>query len=222
LLQNISIIQVTYLKMNTLNVSQILMQAECYKILALFYYEPKGGVHNNRRLFDTLVKTSSLLDPKAFGMSKKLRKTGLKLDIEDLKREYSRLFAEPESALAYPCSSRYINKLKTDYDTIDWLSDFYKRTGYQPDLSALPSDHISTELGFVYHLLSNAANGIKDDDMSTISHFGELRCLFVREHVINWLPEFARCILHNSQSPFYMQLAILTRTIIVKCDEDGN
>jgi TorA maturation chaperone TorD len=208
--------------MNIFSVAQLLMQAECYKILALFYYEPKGGVHDSRRLYETLVKTSCLLDPKAFEVSKKLRNTGLKLDIEELKKEYKRLFTEPESALAYPFSSRYIKRLNKDSDTIDWLSNLYKKAGYQPDLPAIPTDHISTELGFIYHLLSNAATGFKHDDMTAISHFGELRCLFVREHMINWVPEFARCIINNSQSPFYLQLAILTRTVIVHCAEEDD
>jgi TorA maturation chaperone TorD len=208
--------------MSTFSVQQLLMQAECYKILALFYSEPKGGVHDNSRFYETLVKTSSLLDSKAFEVSKKFRKTGLKLDIEELKKEYKRLFTESESVFAYPFSSRYINSLNKGSDTINWLSNFYKKAGFQTDLPAMPTDHISTELHFIYHLLSKAANGFKDDDMSGISHFGELRCLFVREHVINWVPEFTRQILNNSHSPFYLQLAILTRTIIVHCAEEGD
>lgn len=206
--------------MNTSSVSQVLMQAECYKVLAMFYNKPKDGVHNNPILFKILVKSSGLLGPKAFEVSKKLRSTGLNLSIKDEIIEHSRLFALAELALAYPCSSQYIKKTDHGNDLTTWLTNLYRNAGYQPYISTAPIDHISTELGFISHLLAGAAKGFKEDDMSAINYFGELRCLFVREHLIKWAPDFTRCILNNSQSPFYLQLAILTRAIIVHCAED--
>lgn len=206
--------------MNTINVSQLIIQAECYKILALLYHKPESGIHDNKKLCDTLVKSAGMLGSKAFEVSKKFRDTSLKLNMEDLIKEHTRLFGDPGVALAYPCSSRYINKSNTGSVLGSWLTNIYHEAGYDYGQFTDPIDHISTELGFVYHLLSNAAKGFKEDDMSTINHFGELRCLFVREHVINWVPEFTRCVINNSQSPYYLQLAILTRTIIVQCPDN--
>ncbi len=208
--------------MNITSVSELRIQAECYRILALFYNQPQGGVHNNKKMHESVVKSAGLLNPKALEVSKKLRMTGIHQNIEDLSTEYFRLFENPWKVLANPCSNHYISKFQSDSDSelINWLKNIYQKAGYVPDQTTHPIDHISIELNFIYHLIIKTAMGFEQDDMSFIDQYGGLRCQFVKEHMMKWLPEFTRNILNNSHSPYYLQLAILTRTIIVHCSDD--
>jgi len=202
--------------------SELLIQAECYRILALFYIKPQSGVHNNKKMHDLVVKSAELLNPKALEVSKKLRVTGIHQNIGDLSTEYFRLFENPGKVLAYPCSKHYISKFRSDSDSdlINWLTNIYQMAGYIPEKANEPIDHISTELNYIYHLLIHTAKGFKEDNMSAIDLYDGLHCKFVKEHIMKWLPEFTRCIINNSQSPYYLQLSILTRTVIVHCPKD--
>lgn len=203
--------------MNTYTVSQLMAQAECYNILAELFSEPENGVHDYRKLYNKLVNSTGILKPKALGMARKLRKTTFNLKTADLIPEYNRLFADPATALAYPCSSMYISKNKTDVLLLEWISDFYIKAGFEEKPATNPVDHISTELKFIYHLLHHVAKGFQSDDIAMVNRYSDLRCQFIREHMIKWVPEFTRCILQHSVSPYYLQLSILNRTLLINC-----
>lgn len=205
--------------MNTQLDPDLLILAESYKILSLLYHRPLKGVHDNRKLYDSLVKSAGQINQKAIEVAKRLRKTGNELELEEQIVEYSRLFEKADDKLPSLCSNRYIEPTRQDSnDNLkNWLTEIYHEAGFDNGLFDDPIDHISVELSFIHHLLTNAAKGLKEDDMTIINHFGELRCRFVNEHMVKWVPEFTRCILTNSKSPFYLQLSILTRTIIINC-----
>jgi TorA maturation chaperone TorD len=205
--------------MNTQCDPDFLVLAESYKILALLYNKPSKGVHDNRKIYDSLVKSAGQINQKALEVAKRLRKTGNELELEEQTVEYSRLFEKTDDNLPSLLSNRYIGNLRQDQDDSlkNWLTEIYHKAGFDTSLFDDPVDHISVELFFIHHLLINAAKGLKEDDMSIINHFGELRCIFVNEHMVKWVPEFTRCILTNSKSPYYLQLAILTRTTIINC-----
>jgi TorA maturation chaperone TorD len=205
--------------MNTLCDPDFLVLAESYKILALFYHKPSKGIHDNKKLYDHLIKSACQINQKAIEVAKRLRNTRNELRLEEQIAEYSRLFDNGGNKLPSLCGTRYLEPTLPEPDDgqIKWLTDIYSEAGFETGNLDVPIDHISVELLFIHHLLKNEAKGLKEDDMSVINHFGELRCKFVREHMAKWVPEFTRCIITHSKSPYYLQLAILTRTIIVNC-----
>jgi len=208
--------------MNTTKVSRLLDQAECFNILAALFCEPESGVHDHMKLYDNLVKSIDLLKPKAIEMAKKLRKTAFEIKTSDLKDEYNRLFTSRTDTSAYPCSCHYINVEVEGKDLIEWLTDFYTMAGFSTVHFKKPPDHICTELKFIYHLHYSAAREFKKNNISRISHLSDLRCQFIHDHMIHWIPDFTHSILFNSKSPFYLQLSILTRTLLVNCNEENN
>ncbi len=208
--------------MNTLSVSALLAQAEGYKILSVLFNKPEVGIHENKKTYDSLVKSAGHINQKALGLAKRLRTTGIKLATAELLSEFNGLFETEKKHLSQLCSSCYIDKSRQESaeSIMNRIMEIYQTAGFNTSDLNIPKDHISVELGFIYHLLVCSANGFKSNDMSVINFFGELRCLYVREHMVKWVPEFTRYILINSKSQFYLQLAILTRTILINCPGD--
>ncbi|MHC1774879.1 MAG: molecular chaperone [Lentimicrobium sp.] len=205
--------------MNSLSVSDLLEQAECYKILAMLFSQPEAGIHENKKTYDTLVKSAGHINQKALGLAKRLRSTGLKLDLTELLSEFTGLFDTERNQLFRLCSSCYIDNNRPDLadGRMNRITEIYQTAGFDTSHLNISKDHISVGLDFIYHLLLGSAKGFKNNDMSVINFFGDLRCLYVREYMVKWVPEFTRYILINSKSPFYLQLAILTRTILINC-----
>lgn len=206
--------------MNSYNLSYLLAQSTCHNTLARLFSKPVSGIHDNRKLYENLVKASGLLRPKVLELAKRLRKTVHNLSIEDLQSEYKRLFEGENDAMAYPCSNLYNDDQKADDGLIEWINGFYTRAGYKTDLLNQPSDHISTELDFIHHLLTKVCVEFRNDNIQSMNQFSSLRCQFIHEHMIKWVPEFTRKILCNSKSPYYLQLAILVRTILITCNDE--
>lgn len=210
--------------MDSLNLSRLIAQAECYKVLVSLFSEPKEGIHDNRKLYNSLIKSTGLLKPKALELAKKLRKTIADLRIEDLDSEYQKLFGDSETATANPNSGEYFSGRDGTTGSQAWISEFYENAGFSINHGVEDPGHIVTELKFIEFLLNNIAGSFSRDDSAMVHHFGDLRCRFVHEHMIRWIPEFTRSILYSSKSPFYLQLAILLRTLLITCsgEEDEN
>jgi len=84
---------------------------------------------------------------------------------------------------------------------------------YESAYTGLP-DHISVELEFMQHVVQREAQAWKADDDKTA-----LLCLknekkFVDEHLIHWIPEFCEKVIKAAESPFYKEMARLTRSFI--------
>lgn len=206
--------------MSSYNVSRLLAQAECYNILATLFEEPAPGIHKNHKIFDKLVKYAQQLKPKELELAKKIKITARNLKPEDNPIEYSQLFSDLKNALAYPCGSNYISNQQGNHAMDNFIHDFYAEAGFDFNEYDLPLDHIIVELKFMYYLLNEIIHSFQNDDIERVNHLSNLRCRFVREHMIEWIPDFTRSILNNSKSPFYLQLAILTRTLLVNCKEE--
>lgn len=203
--------------MNSINLSNLSAQVECYKILVRLFDMPEAGVHDNRKLYNDLIKATGYLKPKALELAKKLRKTIADVSIEDLTSEYRRLLGGSEIVLANPSCDFYFSNRENTAGSQAWVREFYEIAGFRFEPEIHSPCHISTELRFIGYLLDQITNEFNRNNLPNVNHFGDLRCRFVHEHMILWVPEFTRCILYNSKSPFYLQLAILLRTLLVTC-----
>lgn len=206
--------------MHTYNISYLLSQSVCHETIAKLFCMPQSGIHDNRKLYENLVKASGLLKPKVLELAKRLRKTAQSISIEELQTEYKRLFEGEKIALAYPCSVWYKKESISNNEMIGWVTGFYKAAGYQNKGLNLPPDHISSELNFICYLLTEVCGEFRNDNIKLMNQYSELRCQFIHEHMIHWVPEFTRNILCNSKSPYFLQLAILVRTILVNCNDE--
>ncbi|MFH1121171.1 MAG: molecular chaperone TorD family protein [Bacteroidota bacterium] len=203
--------------MDSLDFTRLTAQAGCYKVLVSLYSEPKIGIHDKKKIYDSLIKHTGFLKPKALELAKKLRKTASILSIEDLNSEYIRLFNNSDSVPAYPCCDKYFTGPEGATGSLSRITEFYEEAGFTIDAMNDKPGHIVTELKFIDFLLDKITGHLKKDNAAMVNQYGDLRCRFIHEHMIRWVPEFTRSILYNSKSPYYLQLAILLRTLLITC-----
>lgn len=84
---------------------------------------------------------------------------------------------------------------------------------YKSEFTGMP-DHISVELEFMQHVVQRETQAWEADDDKTA-----LLCLkneknFVDEHLFRWIPEFCEKVIKTAESPFYREMARLTRRFI--------
>lgn len=200
-----------------LNHTRLIAQASSYRTLLSLLGKPVEGLHDNPSIYNEFVINAWLLDPKMLELTKKLKATSENLDMAEQNTEYERLFTERNGKfLACPYSSGYQNMKSVDRLT-QWIEGEYAKADFVPGNNMLPVDHIVTELEFIYKVIAKAAARLAEKEEAEAQYYSHLRCSFIADHALKWVPDFTRAIIFNSESPFYLQLAILARTMLVNC-----
>ena len=200
-----------------LNYNKLIAQAESYKVLSLLFGAPVEGLHNRSVIYDELVNNATLLDSKMLELAKKLKSASEQVNLADLSAEFDRLFKVGDCGLlACPFSSAYENMKSVDR-LAQWIDNEYMKAGFEPGNTKIPYDHIIAELEFIYKVIEKAAAYLDKKEEAKAGYYSQLRCNFIADHALNWVPEFTRAIIFNSKSPFYLLLAILARTMLVNC-----
>lgn len=203
--------------MKLLDYTRLKAQAESYKALSLLFGAPVDGLHYNSGIYDEFVGNAALLDSKMLELAKKLKSTSEQLNLAELTTEFDRLFKLGDGGLlACPFSNAYENLRSADM-LIQWVEREYKKADFVPGNAKIPYDHIVTELEFIYKVIEKAAAHLQKNEEEEANYYSQLRCNFIADHALKWVPDFTRAIIYNSKSPFYLQLAILARTMLVNC-----
>ncbi len=203
--------------MKLLDYTKLMAQAESYKALSLLFGAPVEGLHNSSSIYDEFVGNAKLLDAKMLELTKKLKHTSEQLSLAELSAEFIRLFKMGDGGLlACPFSSAY-DSMKSVDRLAQWIESEYKKADFVPGNTKIPCDHIVTELEFIYKVIEKAAAHLQNNEEAKANYFSQLRCNFIAGHALKWVPDFTRAIIFNSKSPFYLQLAILARTMLVNC-----
>lgn len=139
--------------------------------------------------------------------------------LEALAVEYAMLFLGPGEHIS-PHESVHRKKgvaksgLLWGESTVE-VKKFIEFSGleYRPDYTGIP-DHISVELELMQKIAQREAKAWEEEDRD-----GALRCLkyekqFIEEHLICWIPDFCEKVIAAAESPFYREMASLTKTFI--------
>ena len=84
---------------------------------------------------------------------------------------------------------------------------------YKSEFTGMP-DHISVELEFMQHVVQREAQAWEADDDKTALLCLKNEKIFVDEHLFRWIPEFCEKVIKTAESPFYREMARLTRSFI--------
>jgi TorA maturation chaperone TorD len=84
---------------------------------------------------------------------------------------------------------------------------------YKSEYTGMP-DHISVELEFMQHVVQREAQAweAKDNETALLCLKNEKK--FVDEHLFSWIPDFCEKVIKTAESPFYREMARLTRSFI--------
>ena len=130
--------------------------------------------------------------------------------VEDLLREYTKLFLGPEDYIAAPWESIYTSKERALFQqsTLDvryWFSvNGYTAGGY-PNF---PDDHISIMLHFLALMSAKANDALIVGEMDVCRKLLKDQKQFEKEHMLNWLTRYAQDMQGSESNFFYPQLAI--------------
>ena len=137
-------------------------------------------------------------------------------DFESLKVDFSKLFVGPYKLSAAPYGSVYLeaDRKMMGASTLD-VRNRYREAGLDTAKTFKDApDHISAELEFMYYLIFKEIEAFAKADIETAIGFIQRQKSFLEDHLMAWVPEFAKGIIENAEYPFYPNLARATRTFL--------
>ncbi len=133
-----------------------------------------------------------------------------KNDLDDVLREYTRLFIGPYKLPCPPWESVYTSsKRLMIQDAAEEVQKLYREAGLTINSPNIMPDHIGAELNFLAVLFEKMGRETENKELyvDTIKRFME-------DHLLKWVPRFTRDMEEATDSPFYKALARTTRTLL--------
>lgn len=136
--------------------------------------------------------------------------------LEELAIEFARLFIGPKNPLAVPYASYYLSgshALMTD-ETIA-VRQTYLDAGMQVKaLHRIPDDHVGIELEFLFCLTDKIIRLHESGADGESARLYEMRESFLQKHCVLWFPEFAKRIIDNTSSDYFLGSALLLKDCV--------
>ncbi|MCW8862827.1 MAG: molecular chaperone TorD family protein [Rhodospirillales bacterium] len=138
---------------------------------------------------------------------------------EDLAVEYTRLFIGPGSRIS-PYESIHVENESNSSGEF-WgkqtaeVKVFIEAAGlkYADDYVELP-DHVSAEMEFMQRLASFESKSRREGKNEDAMFCKGIQKRFYDEHLSKWIPQFCEKIIDRSETPFFKEMAELTRDVI--------
>ncbi len=136
--------------------------------------------------------------------------------LDKVKTEYTKLLVGPGKLVAYPWESTYVGSetLLFQESTLR-VRQFYRKYGYLPQgYPHVADDHISLELHFMAKLSQRALEAFQKDDMNTMRYMLEGQQVFMKYHLLNWIPQYAENMKKSKTTYMYPQFALAVDAFI--------
>jgi TorA maturation chaperone TorD len=131
-------------------------------------------------------------------------------ELEDLLWEYTRLFIGPYKLPCPPWESVYMSPKKLMMqEAYDEVRDYYNKAGLTVNNQGIMADHIGAELNFLVVILQKA-----NSDPEKEQYYRNLAKGFLAEHIIKWVPQFARDMEDAADLLLYKELAKTTLKLL--------
>jgi len=118
----------------------------------------------------------------------------VQVDKTALESDFNRYFIGPDTPIAAPYSSIYIDNTDSIMtETTHKVRDLYEVMGFKNRLKdSVPEDFLGLELDAYYQLLY-----IEEKT----NYLSEIRCYFLFEHIKIWIYDFIEAVLSNKENP---------------------
>lgn len=128
-------------------------------------------------------------------------------DIEDVRREYEKLFVNKEVS---PYSRDYLGEEQADF-----VEKFYRSLGLDVELMELEAeDHIGLELAVMASLCELEAEELEEGRLEEAALVLGSEKVFLEEHMRKWVGDFAKKVDEKAAEGFYSSLAWLTNEML--------
>lgn len=190
--------------------------ADVFRLLSACYYEPDKNMLLEEELFGQLRKALELCQPEQADLADAMVAALAAAPDQDLLVDYAKLFVGPDSLLAPPFGSVYLDKEKIlmGDSTMDVIARYNES---EFDLSAdfmTAPDHIAAELEFLYLLCYNESLALAEQHEEDQILWHQRRQDFIGNHIGRWIERFCNNIREKSQFDYYRTLADLTQRFI--------
>lgn len=190
-------------------------RADLCRFLAACYYQP-GPEFTEEKLFDSMFAAAACVDPDFAARARRLGEAFAAADPENLLVDYTRLFLGPVDTIAKPYGSVWLEGQQAlMQDSTMAVQQLYDEGGFEidDDFRELP-DHVAAELEFLYLLIFRETEAAQKDDHERLAAVTALRARFLSDHLGAWVGPFTMAVATGAQTPFYRELAELTRRFV--------
>ncbi|MHC4164799.1 MAG: TorD/DmsD family molecular chaperone [Planctomycetota bacterium] len=134
--------------------------------------------------------------------------------LDELQREYARLFVGPFTVPAPPYGSVYLENegRVLGESTMDVMAR-YAEEGLRTTLKE-PADHVAIELEYVYLLAFREMEAAAAGDTGRAARYRDKRQAFLRAHLGAWMPRLKERIAAHAQMDFYRDVAVVTASVV--------
>lgn len=151
-------------------------------------------------------------DPSMKGLGRFLENLGECVDravlIDQARDEYTRLFIGPGELPCQPMESPYRTKdVAVFQENTLAVRAAYRERGLQlARLMRIPDDHVATMCGFMAREAGRSLAELRAGRMGELAASLREQEAFVREHMLTWLDDFARCARRSKTAVLYPQM----------------
>ena len=130
---------------------------------------------------------------------------------ETLHWDYTRMFIGPGKVPAPPWESIYRDPdhLYFSQETQEVRNAYRMHNLLPKDLGHQPDDHLGLELDFLHKLCEAARDKAKMADETGLVEILKDQKAFLDEHLLRWVPDWARDVMKNAETDFYKGMAEL-------------
>lgn len=190
--------------------------ADVFRLLSACYYEPEKKMLIEEDLFGQLRTALELCLPDQAVLADTLASALQATPDQDLLVDYAKLFVGPDTLLAPPYGSVYLDgqRLLMGDSTMDVISRYRDAAFDISDDFKNAPDHIAVELEFLYLLTYNESLAITEQRADDQSQWHQRRQSFIDEHIGRWIKDFCSNLREKTQFDYYRTLADLTENFI--------
>ncbi len=185
-------------------------------LVAGCFYRPTPEFLESLQALPEIV---TYLDPEMADAAGRMLAAFQEQSLDELLKEYSRLFIGPFQLEAPPFGSVYLeSEGRLMGQSTAEVKRIYQECGLDisPDFQS-PPDHVAAELEFVAYL-GWQEKGSQDQEQKRF--YQEQRTLFVHRHIGHWFPLLAENIEKHTILAFYLELSRLTRQLLELAQAD--
>lgn len=146
-------------------------------------------------------------------------------EFQHLHWDYTRMFIGPNTLSAPPWESSYLNqeRLLFQKETLEVRRKYLKYNFIPKNYPHEADDHIGLELDFMGRLCELANKRLKNMDTQGAIESLEDQRLFLKEHMLKWVPNFTQDINNSAETDFYKGMAKILKgymEIDIKANEE--
>lgn len=129
--------------------------------------------------------------------------------LDRIRQEYTDLFIGPRELIAPPWESVYLTRERALFQASTLaVRQWYQQHGFLPaGYPRHPDDHISLMMHFLALLSGEALACFREDRFDAYQNNLESQKLFIENHLMNWLPRYAKDMKQAETALLYPQLA---------------